>query len=179
MENEFTLTEMTDHVGGVLGLNFKEMQALHRAIKNLVGRGVLRPSGTRGTGERAPDLYNLHTLCMARVFASLTAANWEVRAFRQFLAVQDNETGKPGMRRASGLENAVQAAIDGNPATVRFDILDRNRGIRGYFEHSDQPNDQADMIVANQDAAFGVPIASVTLHINALVSPILERVRAG
>lgn len=179
MDDEFTLTEMTDHIGGVLGFNFQQMQALHRAIKNLVTRGILSPSGSRGTGERAPDLYSLHALCMARVFASLMAANWEVRAFRQFLAVRDNDAGTPGKRRASGLENAVQAAIDGKPATVRFDILDGNRGIRGHFEHSANPDDRADAIVAAQDAAFGGVIASVTLHVNALVAPVLARVKAA
>jgi len=179
VDNEFTLTQMTDHIGHVLGMDFQQMQALHRAIKNLVGRGILNPSGSRGVGERAPDIYNLHTLCMARVFASLMAANWEVRAFRRFLDVRDHAAEGAGKRRMSGLENAVQAAIDGKPATVRFDILDGNRVIRGHFEHSAVSNSRADEIIAAQDAEQGGVIASVTLHINALVNPILERVKAN
>lgn len=177
----FTLSEMTGHIGAVLNLDFPEAQALHRAIKNLVARDVLKPTIEGETGTSA-DLYSLHTMCMARVFACLKEAKWEVPTFHRFLQVPDHMVEGAGRRSASGLANAVQAAIDGKSATVRFDIIDRNGGIRGHFEHSaPAANAEVDRIIAAQEAVRGADrvVASITLHINALVDPILERVGAN
>jgi hypothetical protein len=179
--NDITLTDMTEIIVATAGLPLSEKPALHRALKNLVARGIVSPYGSRGTSDRAPDLFDLQAVCMARICVALMSANLEVRAFRRFLDVEDLLTEGPHARRVSGLENAVAAAIDGKPATTRFDILDGNRGIRGHFEHSAPANnDRANQILADQAAAFGGSVvASLTLDINAMVSPILDRVKVA
>ena len=174
---DYTLTEMTDVIGSVQGLSFSEMRGLHRQLKGLSQHGLIRPHGSRGAADRAADLYDLHAVCMARVFAALMAANWEVRAFRLFASAGDGAEGA-GRRYASGLENAVAAAIDDKPATVRFDVLDRKGGIRAHFDHNPIDPETAaeiDKITAGQ----GAVIATITLHINALVQPIIERIGAN
>ncbi len=179
--NDITLTDMTEIIGAVAGLPLSEKPALHRALKNLVGRGIIVPYGSRGTSDRAPDLFDVQAVCLSRVCVALMTANLEVRAFRRFLDVEDHLTEGPHARRVSGLENAIAAAIDGKPATVRFDILDGNRGIRGHFEHSaPADNERVNQILADQEAVFGgAVVASLTLNINAMVNAILNRVKAA
>lgn len=71
---DYTLTEMTDIIGSVQGLSFSETRGLHRQLKGLSQHGLIRPHGSRGTADRAADFYDLHAVCMARVFAALMAA---------------------------------------------------------------------------------------------------------
>lgn len=178
---DFTLTQMTDIIASVQGFSFSESRVLHRQLKGLAQHGLIRPIGASGTAERSADLYDLHAVCMARVFAALTAANWEVRAFRLFVAPSDSFEGA-GHRYASGLENAVAAAIDGNAATARFEILDGKKGVRAYFDHTAadaETNAEIDAILADADARNGGSVATVTLHTNALVQPILDHIGAN
>jgi hypothetical protein len=179
--NDITLTYMTEIIRGAAKLPLSDKPALHRALKNLVGRGIIVPYGSRGTSDRAPDLFDLQAVCLARVCVALMTAKLEVPAFHRLLAVEDHLTGGPHVRRVSGLENAVAAAIDGKPAKARFDILDGNRGIRGHFEHSaPAENEQVNQILADQEAVFGgAVVASLTLDINAMVDAILNRVKAA
>ena len=176
---EFTLSEIADLNSEIDKLSAPDARALHRRLRDFATAGLLRASGTRGEGEKAPAIFPLHEAAKARVMAKLMNLDMGAKTIAKVFRFPDLRAApEPNkLRHASGLENAIEAAINGTECSVEFDLLNGGNEVRARFIYSGDAHtsDKSQELIAAHDLATGRRVVGrLSLSINELLAPLIE-----
>ncbi len=182
---DYTLTEIADLNSQIDRLSAPNARALHRRFRDFVTAGLLRPSGVRGSGEKAPAIFPLHEVAKARVIAKLLDLGMGAKAFDKIFRFPDLHSAPNITRFASGLENAIDAALNGTSCTVEFELLNGDSEVRPQFIYEGEggPSDKAKEIIDAHDLATGKRVVGrLSLSLNDILDPLvalIEEVEEG
>lgn len=175
----YTLTEIVDINSLVDKLSPAAARALHRRLRDFVP-GILKPMGFRGDGPRAPAIFPLHEVAKARIIIKLMELGMGAKSFDQLLRIEDGRNIPNKLRYVSGLDNAIEAALNGEVCSAHFELLNGDGNVRGRFEYAGDPAepDQVARIIAAQDLARNIRVIGVlTISLNDALSPLFSMLK--
>lgn len=177
---DYTLTEIADLNSQLDRLSAPNARALHRRLRDFATAGLLRPSGTRGSGEKAPAIFRLHEAAKARVMAKLLDLGMGSKAFDKIFRFSDLRSVPNVTRFASGLENAIDAALKGTACTVEFELLNGDSEVRPQFIYEGEGglSDKAKELIAAHDMATGKRVVGrLSLSLNEILDPLVALIQ--